>query len=175
MSLKSGDVVVVVGAAGGIGGFAVQMAKHSGANVIAITRKVNADYVRGLGAEELVDYSTQDVVETVRKAHPDGIAGIVHTAGNPETLEGLGAIVRQGGHVSSMIGGAKVEDLAKRGVIGINVGTRVTTAALETLAAMVETGALRRPQIKTFRLDQAGAAFDEIGTGHVRGKLAIVP
>jgi NADPH2:quinone reductase len=175
MGLERGDVVVVIGAAGGIGGFAVQMAKHAGARVIAVTRGVNADYVRGLGADEVVDYSTQDVVETVRKAHPDGIAGVVHTAGGPETLAGLAAIVRKGGHVASMIGGAKVEDLAQRGVTGINVFTRVTIAALEKLAAMVEAGGLKRPQIKTFKLDQAGAAFEEIGTGHVRGKLVVLP
>jgi NADPH:quinone reductase len=174
MSLKRSDVVVVIGAAGGIGGFAVQIAKHPGAKVMAVTRSVNADYVRGLGADEVVDYSTQDVVEAVRKAHPDGIAGVIHLAGDPETLAGLAAIVRTGGHVASMIGGAKVEELAKRGVTGINVGTRVTTAALERLTAMVEAGALKRPEIKTFKLDQAGAAFDEIGTGHASGKLVIV-
>jgi NADPH:quinone reductase-like Zn-dependent oxidoreductase len=175
MSLGSGDVVVVIGAAGGIGGFAVQMAKRAGATVIAVTRSLNSDYVRSLGADDLVDYLTRNVVETVRAAHPDGISGVIHTAGDPETLDGLVAIVQEGGHVTSMKGGAKVEDLAKRGVIGINVGTRVTTAALEKLAAMVEAGALRRPQIKTFKLDQAGAAFEEIGTGHARGKLVVVP
>jgi NADPH2:quinone reductase len=175
MGLERGDVVVVMGAAGGIGGFAVEMAKHAGAKVVAVTREVNADYVRGLGADEVVDYSTHDVVETVRKAHPEGIAGVIHTAGDAKTLAGLAAIVRKGGHVTSMIGGAIAEDLARHGVTGINVGTRVTTAALEKLTAMVEAGALRRPQIKTFKLDQAGAAFEEIGTRHVRGKLVIVP
>src|SRR5712692_2998421 len=160
MSLKWGDVVVVMGAAGGIGGFAVQMAKHAGAKVIAVTREVNADYVRGLGADEVVDYSTQDVVERVRKAHRDGIAGVIHTAGDAETLGGLAALVHEGGHVVSMTGAAKVEDLAKRVVTGINVGTQVTTAALEKLAAMVDAGAVKRPQIKTFKLDQAGAAFE---------------
>jgi NADPH2:quinone reductase len=175
MGLKRGDVVVVLGAAGGIGGFAVQMANHAGAKVIAVTRGVNADYVRALGADDVVDYSTQDVVETVGKAHPDGIAGIIHASGDSETVERLAAIVRKGGHVISMRGGAKVEDLATRGVTGINVRTMVTTAALEKLAAMVEAGTLKRPHIQTFKLDEAGAAFEEIGTGHVRGKLVIVP
>jgi NADPH:quinone reductase-like Zn-dependent oxidoreductase len=175
MSLKHGDVVVVMGAAGGIGGFAVQIAKNTGATVIAVTRGVNADYVRAFGADEVVDYSTQDVVEAVRKAHPDGVAGVIHTSGDAEELEKLAELVRKGGHITSMRGGAKVEDLAQRSVTGINVRTMVNTAALDNLAAMVGSGALKRPQIKTFKLDQAGAAFEEIGTGHVRGKLVIVP
>jgi len=175
MSIKRGDVVVVMGAAGGIGGFAVQMAKRAGATVIGVTRGVNADYVRGLGADEVVDYSTQDVVETVRKAHPDDIGGVVHTSGDAETLAGLAALVREGGHITSMRGGAKVEDLAKRNITGLTVVTKTTTGALETLAAMVEAGAVKRPQITTFKLDQAGTAFEELATGHARGKLVIVP
>jgi len=175
MGLKRGDVVVVMGAAGGIGGFAVQMAKNAGATVVAVTRGVNADYVRSLGADEVVDYSASDVVENVRKSHADGIAGVVHASGDAETLAGLAALVRDGGYITSMRGGAKVEDLALRGVTGINVVTRVTTAALEKLVSMTEAGALKRPKITTFKLDQAGAAFEQIGTGHTRGKLVIVP
>lgn len=74
-----------------------------------------------------------------------------------------------------MTGGARVEELATHGVTGVNVSTRVSTEALDRLAAMVEAGALKRPNIKTFRLGDAGHAFDEIGTGHVRGKLVVVP
>ncbi|MFI5281965.1 MAG: NADP-dependent oxidoreductase [Candidatus Dormibacterales bacterium] len=175
MSLTREDVVVIVGAAGGIGGFAVQMARHAGARVIAVTRGVNAEYVRGLGADEVVDYTAQDVVESVRNASPDGIAGIVHTAGTAETLAGLAAQVRRGGHLSSMIGGAKVDELASHGVTGINVVTGVTTARLDKLAAMTDSGTLKRVQIKTFKLDEASAAFAAIGAGHLRGKLVIVP
>jgi NADPH:quinone reductase len=175
MSLRTGDVVVIVGAAGGIGGFAVQLAKHAGATVIAVTRGVNADYVRGLGADEVVDYTSQDVAATVGRAHPQGIDGVIHLAGDAQTMAGLAAIVSEGGQVASMIGGAKVEDLAARGVTGMNVRTMVNTAALEKLAAMVVAGALKRPQIKAFTLEESGAAFAEIGTGHVRGKLVVVP
>jgi NADPH:quinone reductase len=175
MNLKRGDVVVVVGAAGGIGGFAMQMAKHMGATVIALTRHENSDYVRGLGADEVIDYSAQDAAEAVRKAHAEGIAGVVDTARDAALIERLAATVRKGGHVASMTGGAKVEDLEKHGVTGINVSTRVTTEALDKLAAMVEAGALKRPHIKTFKLGEAGQAFEEIGTGHVRGKLVVVP
>lgn len=175
MHLERKDVVVVLGAAGGIGGYSVQIAKHAGATVVAVTRGLNAEYVRGLGADEVIDYATQDVVGTVRKAHPDGIAGVIHTSGDAETLDGLAALVREGGHVVSMRGGAKVDDLAKRGVTGVNIGTKITTETLGKVAAMAADGSLKRPEIKTFSLDRAAEAFAEIGTGHARGKLVVIP
>lgn len=173
MGLTEGKTVVILGAAGGIGGFAVQLASHAGAHVIAVTRAVNSDYVKGLGADEVIDYSTQDVVEAVRKSQPEGIAGVVHTSGDAETVEALSALVNEGGFVTSMRGGAKIEDLAKRNITGINVMTMTTTAVLEKLAALVETGKLKRPQIKIYKLEDANQAFDEIGTGHAHGKLVV--
>jgi len=175
MNLKRGDVVVILGAAGGVGGYSIQLAKQAGATVIACTREVNAAYVRGLGADQVVDYSTQDVAGTVSKAYPGGIAGIIHASGDVESLEKLAAIVRKGGHISSMRGGAKADELALRGLTGTNVVTGVTTTRLEKLAAMVESGELKRPEIKLFKLEQSGEAFAEIATGHARGKLVIVP
>ena len=173
MGLTEGKTVVILGGAGGIGGFAVQLAKLTGAHVIAVTRSANADYVKGLGADEVIDYATQNVVDAVRKSQPNGIAGIVHTSGEPETAAALSALVNEGGYVTSMRGGAKIEDLAKRNITGINVMTMTTTAALEKLAALVETGKLKRPQIKTFELEDTNQAFDEIATGHARGKLVV--
>ena len=136
---------------------------------------MNAGYVKSLGADEVVDYTTQDVVESIRKSQPQGIAGIVHTSGDAESVEGLSALVNEGGYVASMRGVAKVEDLAKRNVTGINVMTMTTTAALERLATLVESGKLKRPQITAFELEDANRAFEEIGTGHVRGKLVVLP
>jgi len=173
MDLTAGKTVVILGAAGGIGGFAVQLAKLTGAHVIAVTRSVNSDYVRHLGADEVIDYSTEDVVATVRRSQPKGIAGIVHTSGDADAVAALSALVNEGGYVTSMRGAAKVEDLAKRNLTGINIRTMTTTAALEKLAALVESGMLKRPEIKTFKLEDSNQAFDDIGTGHVRGKLVV--
>jgi NADPH2:quinone reductase len=175
MGLKKGDVVMIVGAAGGIGGFAVQIAKAGGARVIAVTRAVNAAYVRDLGADEVIDYATQDVVETVRRAHPEGIAGIVHLAGDKDSLKRLSEVVREGGHVASMLMMADAEELSGRGITALNVLTKTTTPELERLAALVLAGTIRRPEIKTFPLDGAGEAFKEIQGGHVRGKLVVIP
>jgi NADPH:quinone reductase-like Zn-dependent oxidoreductase len=175
MGLKKGDVILIVGAAGGIGGFAVQLAKAAGARVIGVTREVNRAYVRDLGADEVIDYTSQDVVETVRSAHPEGIAGIVHLAGDKDYLKRLSELVRKGGHIASMLMVADAEELSGRGITALNVLTKTTTAALERLAGLVLDGTIRRPEIKTFPLDKAGEAFKEIQGGHVRGKLVVIP
>ncbi len=174
-ALHAGDVVLVIGAAGGIGSTALQLAAAAGARPIAVTRSVNHAYVRGLGASDAIDYETQDVFETVRAAHPEGIAAIFDLVGDKAANAHLAQLVRSGGHLISMLSGADIEALAARGITGVNVRTQATTDKLERLAAFVTAGTLRRPQIRTFGLEQAGQALTEIAGHHVRGKLVVVP
>jgi NADPH:quinone reductase len=173
--LQAGDLVLVIGAAGGIGSFAVQLVAAMGAKPIAVTRAVNHDYVRELGAAEVIDYSSEDVFERVRGDHPEGVAAIFDMVGDREANSRLAELVRSGGHLVSMVGGADTEALAPRGVTGVNVVTQTTTDKLERLSGLVEEGKLKRPQIRTFPLEEAGKALAEIEGGHVRGKLVILP
>jgi NADPH2:quinone reductase len=175
LHLKSGDVVVVLGAAGGIGGFAVMIAKSAGARVIGVAGGDKLEYVRGLGADEVIDHASTNVVEAVGKLRDDRIKAVVHTSGDAAAAMELATLVGEGGYVVSMRGGARADELEARHITAINVGTRTTTAALEMLAAMIKAGDVKRPAIKTFQLADAGKAFDEIGRGHVRGKLVVVP
>jgi NADPH:quinone reductase-like Zn-dependent oxidoreductase len=174
-ALQAGDVVLVIGASGGVGSVALQLAAAAGATPIAVARSVNHEYVRGLGAREAIDYTTQDVFETVRAAHPEGIAAVFDMVGDKELNSRLAELVRPGGHLVSMMGGADVETLAARGITGVNVMTQATTDKLERLAAFVEAGALRRPEIRTVHLDEVGQALVEIAGRHVRGKLVVTP
>lgn len=173
--LQPGDLVLVIGAAGGIGGFVLQLAVAAGAKPIAVTRSVNHDYVRGLGAVEAIDYSSQDVFETLRTAHPDGLSAIFDMVGNKEEIGRPAELLRKGGHLFSMVGAADTEALASRGITGVNVVTQVATDKLERLAGFVEAGKLNPPEIRTFRLEETGQALAEIQGRHVRGKLVVVP
>ena len=174
-ALQPGDVVLVVGAAGGIGSILLQLVATAGGTPIAVTRSVNHEYVRGLGASEAIDYQTQDVFDAVRAAHPDGIAAVFDMVGDKEVNSHLAELVRPGGHLVSMLGGADADSLAARGITGVNVRTQATTGRLERLAGFVAAGSLRRPQIQTFPLADAGEALAEIAGRHVRGKLVVLP
>jgi NADPH2:quinone reductase len=170
-----GDVVVIIGATGGIGSIATQLATARGATVVAITRAENHGYARELGAAETLDYEEGDVADVVRAAHPDGIAAVLDTAGDKEELGRLGELVRTGGHVVSMKGAAEIDALATRGISGINVRTQATTEKLERLARSVSDGTLHRPEIATVPLAETGQALADIASGHTRGKVVVLP
>jgi NADPH2:quinone reductase len=172
---RPSDVVVILGATGGIGSIATQLVAAHHATPVAVTRAVNHAYARELGAAETLDYETADVVETVRAAHPEGIAAVLDMVGDKEAIGHLAELVRSGGHVVSMMGAADADVLASRGVTGVNVRTQATTEKLERLAGFVATGPLRRPEIRTLPLADAGQALAEIAARHVRGKLVIQP
>ena len=174
-ALQAGDVVLVIGASGGIGSIALQLVVAAGATPIAVSRATNHEYARSLGARETIDYLSQDVFETVRVTYPEGIAAVFDMVGDKEGNGRLAELVHPGGHFISMMGGADVETLAARDITGVNIRTEATTDKLERLAAFVEAGALLRPEIRTFHLEEAGRALAEIAGRHVRGKLVVTP
>src|SRR5205814_10287290 len=104
--LESGQTVLVAGAAGGVGHFAVQFAKLAGARVIGTGSSRNRDFVLGLGAEEYVDYTQQDVAEAV-----SGVDVALDTVGG-ETTQSLVPTLREGGIIVT-IASAPPEDAAR--------------------------------------------------------------
>ena len=173
-SVSDGEVVVAIGATGGVGSYLVQLAASRGARVLAISSAENADYARKLGAAEVIDYDAGDVVEAVRSLAPDGVDVIAEMHGGDDTAR-LAELVRSGGRVVSAVGGADEETLKARGIDAVNVMGRVATAPLETLAGMLDRGEIVGPELRTFPLGEAGEAFAQVGSGHTRGKIVIVP
>lgn len=169
---KPGHNVLLVGAAGGIGSFAIQVLKAKGAHVIAVAGPTNADYVKKLGADEVIDYTSQDVVATVKAAHSE-IDAIVDAVSTAQELAPLTQLVRQGGRVASMRGAVNVEELAKRKITGTNVQTSTTTESLNQLVGLVGAGKVKAPAISRYSLENAGDALDKSAGGHTRGKLVV--
>ena len=172
---KAGEAVVVIGAAGGIGSIAVQLIAHAGAHAIAIARGSNHAYLESLGAAGSVSYEDGDPAEAIRSHHPEGVAAIVAVTGDQAVLAPYLQLLGQGGRVSSMRGAVNAEELAARGIRGVNIQTNFTTEPLRQLVRLFESGTLRAPEVRRFGLAQGAEAIAEVAAGHTRGKLVIVP
>ncbi len=174
LQLSEGQTVIAVGATGGVGSYFVQLAARRGARVVAVCRGENADYARGLGAADVIDYVEADIVEAVASRYPDGIDAVADMHGDSEQLAKLTERVTSGGHVASVVSAADIEALGARGVAATNVQGRVTTESLEILSGLLEAGEIVAPEIRTYPLADAGEALAAVGTSHVRGKLVVV-
>lgn len=138
-----------------------------------MARGENGEYVRGLGAADVIDYTAGDVGEALRSLEPNGIDAIADMVGDKESVTRLSEQLRSGGRVASAAGGADELALAERDIKAANVMTIVTTERLDELAKGFEDGRLTSPQIESLTLDQAAEALARVGSKHVRGKLVI--
>jgi len=173
LDLQAGDTLLVVGATGGVGSIAVQLAKARGARVIATARAEDQAALRGLGADELVDYSRADVAAAVRAAHPDGIDALLDLVSDAARLTPLAALVRDGGRLVTTLFAADVAALGARGVRADNLFYRASAEDCDALARLVVAGDLRIPVLRTVPLADGPTALDEIAQGHARGKLVL--
>ncbi|MDQ1714360.1 MAG: hypothetical protein QOC60_305 [Frankiaceae bacterium] len=168
LSLQSGETVLISGATGGVGAFALQLAVARGARVLATARPGEAaDFVRGLGAAEVVDY-TGDVLAAVRELAPDGVGKAVHMAGDPAVL---GACLTAGGQLASIVG-ATAETVGRGDVTVTPVAGAYTPAKLAALLDMVADGRLVVPVAATVPLDDAAQALAKFAAGKL-GKVVI--
>jgi NADPH:quinone reductase-like Zn-dependent oxidoreductase len=174
VDLGEGETVLIVGATGGVGSYAVQLATRRGAHVIATARQANETFVRELGATETIDHTRGDLVETVRSSHPGGIETIIDMVSDPEVLRRMAELVKEGGRIASSVYAADVESLSERGVRATNVGTLPEARRLEELSRLVDAGEISVKLERTVPLEKAPVALQESRTGHVRGKIVLL-
>jgi NADPH:quinone reductase-like Zn-dependent oxidoreductase len=169
---SEGDLVLVVGASGGVGGFAVELAAGGGAGVIATARPGDEARLRELGAAETIDFTQEDVVTAVRERYPDGIEGVIDTVDFADGFAAVAALVAPGGAAASTLGAADEEALAARSVTATNVMASPDPALLTRLAEQADAGRLKVAIDRTFPLGEAVEAVAAFGRGK-RGKLAV--
>jgi NADPH2:quinone reductase len=171
---SEGDRVLVVGATGGVGSYAVQLAAKRGAKVIATARQEDEDYLGDLGAAETIDYTREDIVSAIRERYPEGIEGLADFANNsPEGFAPLAELCAPGGRAASTLGAADAEQLATRDVRATNIMGTPDPALLSRLAELADSGELRVPVQRVFSLEEATDGLDAFQREHVRGKFAI--
>lgn len=160
-----GDTVLIHGAGGGVGSFAVQLAVLRGARVIGTASTANHDYLRSLGAEP-VEYGDV-LVEQAKALEPNGFDVIIDFAGG-QSLDSTSALLRKGGRVASV-----ADPRARDEFGGHYIWVRPDPAQLAELAQLVVDGQLRVERAGTYPLDQAVEAFRQLENGHTRGKIVV--
>jgi NADPH:quinone reductase-like Zn-dependent oxidoreductase len=170
--LTAGETVLVFAAAGGVGSSAVQLALDAGAEVIGVASERNREYVLGLGAYEVIDYTQQDVVEAVRSFKPEGVDVVLDTIGG-STLERAVDALRDGGRLVSIAQPPTDERFKQREIEATYVYVRPDGEQLEELAELAEAGRLVVDLAEVLPLEQAGRAHELSESGHVRGKLVL--
>lgn len=167
--LQRGQTLLVAGAAGGVGHVAVQLGKHAGARVIGTGSARNREFVLSLGADEYVDYTSQDVAEAV------GDVDVAFDTVGGETTMTLLPTVREGGALVVIAGAPPEAQAAERGVRAELLIMSVSSEQLAKVAALVAAGEVKVEIAATFSLSQVAKAHELSEGGHTRGKLILEP
>lgn len=167
-----GANVLVLGAAGGVGHFAVQLARRLGARVIGTAGTKNQSFVLDLGATPAIDYTREDVGEALQRHCPGGVELVLDTVGGDTTTAALG-MLRAGGRLVTIAGAIDADATAEHDVTAHALTVRPNGEQLAMFARMVDRGELRPEVQKIYVLKQAAEAQTESAGGHVRGKLVI--
>ena len=165
LQLKSGETILIQGGAGGVASYAVQLAKHIGARVITTARAENHDYLRKLGADQIIDYNAQDFTQVV-----SGCDAVFDTVGGDVTKRSF-AVLRAGGRAASIAAGQAAPASPRADVQSLRPKVGRDRPHLERIAALATSGAVRAPEITLFELSQAAAAHKISEGRHFRGKL----
>ncbi|WP_350273985.1 NADP-dependent oxidoreductase [Kribbella sp. HUAS MG21] len=165
----AGQTVLVTGAAGGVGGYAVELAKHFGKTVIASAAASDEDLVRRLGADHFVDRN-EDLAAAVRRYAPAGVDAVVDAA-----VVGIAAqeAVRNGGHHIHPQGGTRPPHL--RGITVEQLFVNANTEELNELVALVDANVISTRVAETYPLEDAATAYKRLAEGGVRGRLVLLP
>jgi NADPH:quinone reductase-like Zn-dependent oxidoreductase len=165
--LSAGQKVLIHAAAGGVGSFAVQLAKWKGAHVVGTASKRNQEFVQNLGADATIDYQTTAFEEMVREVD------VVFDTMGGETQTRSWKVLKKGGILVSILGQPSAEEASAHGVRQASVFVQPSSAQLTELAELVDSGDLK-PVVETvLPLSEARGAHELSQSGHRRGKIVL--
>jgi NADPH:quinone reductase-like Zn-dependent oxidoreductase len=165
--LSAGQCVLIHGGAGGVGTYAIQLARELGARVVTTTSAKNDPFVKSLGADVVIDYATARFEEEIAD-----VDVVVDTIGG-ETLERSFRVVRPGGLVISLVGPIPEGLLASHDARGLFFIVEPNRGELVEIARRIDSGALKVVVDQVFPLERAREAFELGARGHNRGKIVL--
>ena len=177
-ALRAGESVLITAGAGGVGGFAIQIAKHLGAKVCTTASSHNHDYVRELGADLAIDYRTEDIKSAVSEFSSGGVDVVFDCSGSENVALNFEYVKNGGGRIVTINGLLDTvptldrlgeEHQVKAGLMFVEPNG----AQLAEISGLLEKGRLKPLPVQVFPLEQAAEALALSEAGHVRGKLAL--
>ncbi|WP_242919871.1 NADP-dependent oxidoreductase [Pontibacter liquoris] len=170
-NLQAGQTVLILGASGGVGSMAIQLAKAKGAQVAGVASEKNHAYMQELGADHTIDYRDNQVGEAVKKLFPDGVDLIFDCTSGETLTQSLQALKPSGKLVSILHHGEGLDPKIQFTYVFVEPNAR----QLEALCQLAEAGKLQVHVSQTFPLEETAQALEQAHSLHTRGKLVIVP
>jgi len=165
--LSSGQTVLIHGGSGGVGSFAIQIAKVRGAEVIATASTRNQDTLKLLGADVPVDYTKQKFEDVAKD-----VDVVLDTVGG-ETLARTYAVVKKGGFIATIVAQLDKTQLEKYGLRGETIGVKPDSKELTQLAELIDAKKIKPLVSEVLPLSDARKAHEQAITGHTRGKIVL--
>src|SRR5262245_55387459 len=167
LKLKSGETILIQGGAGGVASFAIQLAKSLGARVVSTASTGNVDYVKSLGADEVIDYSKTDFTKVLK-----GIDAVFETVGGDVATRSF-AVLKPAGRAAFIASGAQAPKPERSDVTALRPAVPRTRAHMERIAKLMTSGAVKPPHVTTYDLKDAQKALKVSADRHFRGKLVL--
>lgn len=169
--LQEDHTLLILGASGGVGTLAIQLAKSAGATVIGVASDENEDYMKDLGADYTIDYKAGDVGETVRSVAPEGVDFIFHCSRGNSLDQSIDTL-KSGGQLISITNSQPdvPDDISFQYVF-----VEPNASQLQHIQELADKGKISVPIFTTFDLEEVGTALQEIESLHTRGKTVITP
>jgi NADPH:quinone reductase-like Zn-dependent oxidoreductase len=168
LRLKAGEKILVQGGAGGVASFAIQLAKHLGAHVVTTASASNHEYLRKIGADEIIDYNAVDFTKVVKDCD-----AVFDTVGG-DVAQRSYAVLKPGGRAAFIASGAQAPKPDRGDVVGLRPSVGRDRPHLERIVELVAAGAVRPPEVTRYQLSDAVAAHRVSESRHFRGKLVFV-
>ena len=165
--LQAGQRILIHGASGGVGTFAVQLAKWKGAYVIGTASESNIDFLKGLGADEVIDYKNQKFEEILKDID------VVFDLIGGDTQKKSVQVLKEGGILVSTLGIVDKDLLAQKNIHGEAYMAQSIPDQLNQMATLIDEGKLKPVIAKVMPLEEAAEAERESEAGHVRGKIVL--
>jgi len=166
-NLSAGQTVLIHGGSGGVGSFAIQIAKARGAKVIATASTANQDFLKQLGAEVAIDYTKQKFEEVAKSVD------VVLDSVGKDTLVRSYGIVKKGGFVVTLVARIDDAELTKHGIRGASLSVKPDSNELAEIGKLIDEGKIKVVVSQTFPLSEAMKAQEQVATGHTRGKIVL--